>query len=64
MVIVKLQFNESQVSEVNNLEVTIGALKLAGRIIPQSGGYNAPQLALGIVPVISFLFQSFHCESI
>ena len=30
----KLQFNESQVSEANNLKVTIGALKLAGRIIP------------------------------
>jgi hypothetical protein len=27
-------------------------LKLAGRIIPQSGGYNTPQLALGFIPVI------------
>jgi hypothetical protein len=30
------------------------ALKLAGRIIPQSGGYNTPKLALGFIPVINY----------
>jgi len=29
-------FNETQASETNNLKVTIGALKLAGRIIPHA----------------------------
>ena len=29
------------------------ALKLAGRIIPQSGGYNTPQIALRFIPVIA-----------
>jgi len=28
------------------------ALKIAGRIIPGSGGFNTPQLALGFIPVI------------
>ena len=28
------------------------ALKLAGRIIPRSGGYNTPKLTLGFIPVI------------
>jgi len=36
--------NEPQVSETHNLKVTIGALKLAGRIILYKHGYNTPPL--------------------
>jgi hypothetical protein len=38
---------ETQISKTNNLKVTIGELKFVSRIIPQSGGCNTPQLALG-----------------
>ncbi len=33
------------------------ALKLAGRIIPQSGGYNTPKLALSIITVVFSVFR-------
>ena len=57
MSIAKLQFNESHVSEVKRAETF--RTNYAER-----GGYNAPQLALGIVSVIPISFQSFHCENI
>jgi hypothetical protein len=34
--VISVSCNESQVSEANNLKVTIGVLKLAGRIIPRA----------------------------
>jgi hypothetical protein len=38
------------------------ALKLVGRIIPQSGGYEIPQLAMGFhTRGFSDIFEPFKC---
>jgi hypothetical protein len=42
-----LFYCETKISKTNNLTVTIGNLKFVSRTIPQSGGYETPQLAEG-----------------
>ncbi len=39
--------NETQISETNNLKVTIGALKFDGRIIPEANNLNTLKGTMG-----------------